>query len=104
MFVGVAEKTNARCLWNIAISKATGIDTVAPISCLISKIDPEALPLVPVRISRKKQIAAAADQHEEELKRDGVDGGCFDPVDLCDIDLHTDSVPVRGVSGVARCC
>lgn len=28
---------------------------------------------------------------------------CVDPVDLCDIDLHTDSVPLRGLSGGARC-
>lgn len=72
----VAEKTNAQCLWNIAISKATGIETAAPISCLISEIDPETLPMVPVRISLKNQIAADVDQHEEELKRHGVDGGC----------------------------
>lgn len=72
----VAEKTNARCLWNIAITKATGIEAAALISCLISKINPETLPMVPVRISLKNQIAADVDQNEEELKRDGVDGGC----------------------------
>lgn len=38
-----------------------------------------------------------------EHRLDLSSGIVLTPVDLCDIDLHTHSAPVRGVSGVARC-